>query len=106
MANVRMTTKAQSVPEAPARGRIAFRGAVRPVAANSGLDADKYRSMREELDAAEERFPTEAAEGVADEAKGVVEALNRLGSEAVRVLQPLNEKALRLVEHDHVDEQA
>lgn len=106
MANVRMTTKAQSVPEAPARERMAFRGTVRPVAANGGIDADKYRSMREELDAAEERFPTEAAEGVAIEAKGVVAELSRMGSDAVKVLQPLNEKALRLAEHDHVDEQA
>jgi hypothetical protein len=106
MANVRMTTKAQSVPEAPARERMAFRGTVRPVAANGGVEADKYRSMREELDAAEERFPSGAAEGVAVEAKDVVEELNRLGGDAVRVLQPLNEKALRLVEQDHVDEQA
>ena len=106
VANIRMTTKAQSIPEAPARQRIAFRGMVKPVAGSGGIDADRRRSMREELDAAEERFPTDVSAGASVETQGVVDELNRLGSAALRVLQPINEKALRLVEPDHVDEQA
>ena len=105
MAAVRLTTASKLTPERPERAH-AVRNPVKPVVGAGGVDADRYHSLREELTAAEERFPTAMAEDAAVGAKDVVEQLNRLGSDAVRVLQPLNEKALRLVDNDHVDEQA
>jgi hypothetical protein len=104
MAAVRLTTASKLTPERPERDR-AVRNPVKPVAGAGGVDADRYHSLREELTAAEERFPTAMAEDAVVGTKDVVDELNRLGSDAVRVLQPLNEKALRLVERDHIDEQ-
>ena len=71
-----------------------------------GVDADRRRSVREELDAAEERFPTVAPDDVQADAHEVVEAINRLGSDAARVLQTVDVRALELALPGHVDEKA
>lgn len=105
MAAVRLTTASKLTPERPERERF-VRNKVKPVGGMGGVDADRYHSLSEELTAAEERFPTAMAEDVVAGTQDIVDELNRLGSDALRVLQPLNEKALRLVDHDHVDEQA
>jgi hypothetical protein len=106
MSAIRSTTAAQAVREASDRPRAASRTAPQPVGLAHEADADRRRSLNEELLAAEDRFPTFAPEDAMVETRDVVEELGRMGSEAVRVLQPLNEKAMRLINRDQVDEQA
>ena len=110
MNSVRMTTRPQLLPERPDGTPVARHGELRPVGGSEGIDADRRRSLREELTAAEERFPTEAsaddaAAPLPADAHAVVEAISQLGETAVRVLQPIDERALRLVLPGHVDEQ-
>lgn len=106
MSAIRATTAQQAIRDATDRPPVASRTALQPVSLTRELEADRRRSLNEELLAAEERFPTFAPEEAMAEAKDVVEELGRLGSEAVHVLQPLNEKAMRLLNPDQVDEQA
>jgi hypothetical protein len=105
MSAIRSTTASQSVRDVADRPRVLSPTAPQPVDPAHEVEADRRRSLKEELQAAEERVPTLAPEEALVETRDVVEELGRLGSEAVRVLQPLNEKARRLAE-DHVDEQA
>ncbi len=106
MSTIRSTTSQQTIHDATDHPPVASRTALQPVSLTHELEADRRRSLSEELLAAEERFPTFAPEEAKAEARDVVEELSRLGSEAVHVLQPLNEKAMRLFNHDQVDEQA
>ncbi len=110
MTSVRMTTRPQMHPDRPDGVPVVRRGELRPVGGCEGVDADRRRSLREELTAAEERFPTEAsaddaAAPLSADAHAVVAAISQLGETAVRVLQPIDERALRLVLSGHVDEQ-
>jgi hypothetical protein len=113
MTNVRMTTRPQTLPERPDGVPAVRRGELRPVGGSEGVDADRRRSLREELTAAEERFPTEGASALEDslapeltDAHAVVAEIGRLGGDAGRVLQPIDERLLRFVLPGHVDEQA
>ncbi|HMZ56220.1 MAG TPA: hypothetical protein PLT48_15305 [Nitrospira sp.] len=106
MNSVRMTTKPQQVLERPDGAPAVRRNELSPVGGVEGADADRRRSVREELDAAEERFPTVASDDAQADAHEVVEAIGRLGSDAARVLQPVDVRALNLVLPGHVDEKA
>jgi hypothetical protein len=106
MTPVRMTTKPQQALERSDGTPVPRRNELRPVGGVEGVDADRRRSVREELDAAEERFPTVALDDVQADAHEVVEAINRLGSDAARVLQTVDVRALELALPGHVDEKA
>ena len=106
MTPVRMTTKPQQTLERPDGTPAIRRNELVPVAGIDGVDADRRRSVREELDAAEERFPTVAPDEAQADAHEVVEAIGRLGSDAAKVLQPVDVRALNLVLPGHVDEKA
>jgi len=109
MMPVRMTTKPQQMPERPDGTPVVRRQELRPVAGPEGVDADRRRSLREELKAAEERFPTGVdtpVEAPPADAHAVAEAIGRLGSEATKVLQPVDAQTLRQILPGHVDEQA
>jgi len=106
MTPVRMTTKPQQTLERPDGTPAVRRNELSPVGGVEGADADRRRSVREELDAAEERFPTVAPDDVQADAHELVEAINRLGCDAARVLQPVDARALKLILPGHVDEKA
>lgn len=106
MASVRWTTTNRQVPEIPERGRLAYRNAIKPVAGQGGIESDRRRTVREELDAERERIPVAVADDAMSDAREVANELSRLGSEAVHLLQPLTGKALRLANEERVDEQA
>ena len=106
MTPIRMTTKPQQTLERPDGTPAVRRNELAPVSGVEGTDADRRRSVREELDAAEERFPTVAPAEAQADAHDVVEAIGRLGGEASKVLQPVDVRALKLVLPGHVDEKA
>ncbi|MFA7292346.1 MAG: hypothetical protein WC023_08865 [Rhodocyclaceae bacterium] len=106
MSTIRSTTAPSVAIDATDRHRLTSRTAVQPVYLEREIDADRRRSLREELDAAEERFSTAAPEDALVDTQDVLEALSRLGGEAANLLKPINTAALRLVGEDHVDEQA
>lgn len=105
MPSIRATTLPLFGRDATEREPAASRDAVRPVGGGDLVDADRRRSLREELDAAEEHLPmAEPSEAEAD-VQEVVATIGRLGPEALRVLQPPSEVIRRLTERG-VDEQA
>jgi hypothetical protein len=106
MSTIRSTTSPPVAIDATDRHRLTSRTAVQPVHLEREIDADRRRSLAEELAAAEERFPTAAPDDALVDTRDVLEALSRLGGEAAHLLKPLNTAALRLVGDDHVDEQA
>ena len=82
---------------------------VRPVSgadAADAADADRRRSLQEELQAAEEHRPLAIPDALGVETKEVLEELSRLGPEAVNVLQPLSAAAMKLVQPERIDEEA
>lgn len=105
MPGIRPTTSPALPLEAADRRRPSSRTAVTPVHLEREVEADRRRSLREELEAAEEHLPMSSGEPEAD-VHEVVEELGRLGPEALRVLQPIGPEARRLAEGPHVDEQA
>ena len=106
MSAIRSTSSPPVVTDATDRHRLSSRNAVQPGYLEREIDPDRRRSLQEELDAAEERFPADFSEDAVVDAHEVIEELGRLGGEAVRLLKPLDTKALRLAGEDHVDEQA
>ena len=103
MPSVRSTTAPPPVRDAAASAAAASRDAVRAVAGSDAVDADRRRSVREELNAAEEHRPLALPDGAEADVHDVVEAIGKLGPEALRVLQP-TEQVRRLAETG-VDEQ-
>lgn len=79
---------------------------VRPVSGADAADADRRRSLQEELQAAEEHRPQAIPDALGVETKEVLEELSRLGPEAVNVLQPLSAAAMKLVQPERIDEEA
>lgn len=106
MSTIRSTTSPPVAIDATDRHRLTSRTAVQPVHLEREVDADRRRSLAEELAAAEERFPSAVADDALGDTQEVLEALSRLGDDAAYILKPLDTAALRLVGQDHVDEQA
>jgi hypothetical protein len=106
MSTIRSTSSPSVAIDATDRERLKSRNAVQPVHLEREIDADRRRSLAEELAAAEEHFTTAAPEDALVDTHDVLEALSRLGSDATHLLKPLNTVALRLVGGEHVDEQA
>ena len=106
MIPVRMTTKPQQALERPDGTPPVRRNELQPVGGVEGADADRRRSVREELNAAEERFPTFVPGDAPADTQEVVEAIGRLGGDAAKVLQPIGEWARKLVRPGRIDEKA
>lgn len=112
MTPIRATTSPPLPLETRDRPRPGSRPAVQPVRLEREVEADRRRSLREELDAADEHVPTDAAEFAADPATQLAAAhelageLERLGGDALRLLQPLSPEVRQLADGTHVDEQA
>lgn len=115
MTPIRATTSPPLPLAARDRPRPGARPAVQPVRLEREVEADRRRSLREELDAADEHVPTDApefTEAAADPATQLAAAhelageLERLGGDALRLLQPLPPEVRQLADGTHVDEQA
>lgn len=107
MANIRMNPALRQPPELSAESPpIARRGGTRPVVAIDSLDVDRRRSLREELTAAEKRWPTLTAEAVPADTRALADAIARLGDDAARVLQAIDTQALRRMLASGIDERA
>lgn len=107
MSAIRPTTSPPpSSYAAPERPRRESRVAVQPVQLEREVEADRRRSLREELDAADERRPLADGDAAAPGVEQLVAQIGLLGEDALRVLQPIAPEVRRLVEPDHVDEQA
>ncbi len=121
MTPIRSTTSPPLPLEPRERPRPSSRLVVQPVFLEREVEADRRRSLREELDADDEHAPTEAmespatavppetAESTAERAAAAHELageLERLGSDALRLLQPIDPRVQRLADDTHVDEQA
>ncbi|MCP5267471.1 MAG: hypothetical protein H6943_00385 [Zoogloeaceae bacterium] len=110
MTTVRLNASPQFAADGPTRKPVSLRDIVTPVAGTDGVDADRRRTLREELTAAEERFPVGSTSDAAADAQSVVEELTRLGSEAMHALRTPSRKAMHLVNNvagdNYVDEQA
>ncbi|MBK9447293.1 MAG: hypothetical protein IPO00_15145 [Betaproteobacteria bacterium] len=59
MSAIRSTSSPPVVTDATDRHRLSSRNAVQPVYLEREIDPDRRRSLQEELDAAEERFPAD-----------------------------------------------
>ncbi|MCK6406959.1 MAG: hypothetical protein L6Q60_13210 [Rhodocyclaceae bacterium] len=105
MNSVRMTSRPQHVLERPDATRLPRRDELPPVAGVEGVEADRRRSVGEELKAAAERFPVQVPDDLPAQTRALVEAIARLGDRAGSILHPLDRRALRLVVPDHIDEQ-
>lgn len=123
MTPIRSTTSPPLPLEPRERPRPSSRLVVQPVFLEREVEADRRRSLREELDADDEHAPTETmespaavppetaetAETAAEHAAAAHELageLERLGSDALRLLQPIDPRVQRLADDTHVDEQA
>lgn len=106
MSPIRSTTSPSLPLAAPDRPRRTSRAAVQPVHLEREVEADRRRSLQEDLDAAEARLPLAEAGDPEAGVQSVVEELERLGADALQVLQPIDPKVRQLVEPGHVDEQA
>jgi hypothetical protein len=106
MPGIRPTTSPALPLETADRRRPSSRMAVTPVHLEREVEADRRRSLREELEAAEEHLPQSSSGEPEADAHEVVEELGRLGTEALRVLQPIGPEARRLAHGPHIDEQA
>lgn len=106
MTPIRPTTSPPPSYKAADRPQRASRTAVLPVQLEREVEADRRRSVREELDAAEERLPFADADPQEPDVQDVVDQLGRLGDEALRLLQPIGPDVRRLVDGGHIDEQA
>lgn len=109
MNSVRMTSKPQHALDRPEATPLPRRNALRPVAGIEGVEADRRRSVGEELKAAAERFPVPAQDAPANDVpartRELVAAIARLGDRAGHILHPFDRRTLRLVVADHIDEQ-
>jgi len=103
--SIRSTTTPPLAREATERPRPASPQAVAPVYLERETEADRRRSLREELEAAEERLPQAETLDQSHDVGEVLEELERLGSDALRVLHPINASVRRLVDRTHIDEQ-
>lgn len=106
MTPIRSTTSPSLPLEARDRPRRTSRAAVQPVHLEREVEADRRRSLQEDLDAAEEHLPLAEASDQEPGVQDVVVELERLGADALRVLQPIDPKVQRLIDGGHVDEQA
>jgi len=107
MANIRMSPALRQPPQVSAEAPVtARRGGTRPVIAIDSLDVDRRRSLREELTAAEKRWPTLTAEPVPADTRALADAIARLGDDAARVLQTIDTQTLRRMLASGVDERA
>ncbi|MBI2307951.1 MAG: hypothetical protein HYU78_11685 [Rhodocyclales bacterium] len=106
MSPIRSTTSPSLPLDARDRPRRTSRVAVPPVQLEPEVEADRRRSLQEDLDAAEEHLPLAEASNQEPEVQNVVDELERLGADALRVLQPIDPKVHRLLDSGHVDEQA
>lgn len=106
MNTVRMTTSPQQKPERSDGLPVVRRNEPRRVVGLESVEADRRRSVREELNASEERFPEGVPEHPPADAHEVAEALSRLGGDVVKVLHPIDERVLQQILAGHVDEQA
>lgn len=103
----RITTSPGLAAEKPKRERVlASRDRVRPVEAPGATEADRERSLQEEIAAAEEHLPTDPGEEAGPDPQGVVEDLTRLGAGVSRLLNPLSSRARELAQAGSVDEEA
>ncbi len=106
MNSIRPTTSPPVAHETTDHVRPASRTAVQPVQLERDVEADRRRSLYEELAAAEERLPQAGSIDQEPGIQEVVEELGRLGPDALRVLQTIDPKVRRLVDSEHIDEQA
>ncbi|HEX5802917.1 MAG TPA: hypothetical protein VFY24_07810, partial [Azospira sp.] len=104
-ATIRSTTSTPLPLAARDRPRPGSRAAVQPVFLEREVEADRRRSLQEDLDAVEEHLPLAEASEHEVGVQEVVEELERLGTDALRLLQPIDPKVARLAEGGHIDEQ-
>lgn len=105
MTTIRSTTSPPLPLAARDRPRPGSRTAVQAVFLEREVEADRRRSLQEDLDAVEEHLPPAEANEHETGVHEVVEELERLGAEALRLLQPIDPKVARLAEGGHIDEQ-
>ncbi len=107
MSIVRITASPALAAEKPKRERAAaVRERVRPVSAPDAADADRERSLQDELSASEEHLPTALADTEGPDPQQVVADLNRLGDGVSTLLQPLSPRVRELAGAGGVDEEA
>lgn len=105
MTSIRPTSP--SAPIARVRAHPSPVAATPPVFFEPDVEADRRRSLQEDLDAGEERVPVlveddDAAAG----AHALAGELERLGDAALRLLHPVVPEVWRLIDGTHVDERA